>query len=198
MDHIDVNYKRANMNNKNFIMIDDAIIEEVFMEDSETGYVLITYDMVDETGAIYNQTIRLNVSPRTIIQTPFAERITLESLEIGMHINAVISAAMTRSIPPASQAYRITVLPEEDFIYVTTDRVVDVDPKNGFLYTGNPYDITDQMRFVVSDATDIINRNNERVPLGRVRPGQMVTVEHATFETPSIPPQTTAFRIYIK
>lgn len=198
MDNIFVHYKRSEPKSKNFLSVEDAIIEEIYLENMKNGYVLITYSEKDDEGVLQTEHLRLNVGPSTSIQTPYGETLSLYGLERGMHINALFSSAMTRSIPPQSQAYRITVIPDDDFIYITTDRVVEVDLKNGFLYTGNPNDISDQMRFVITDATTILNQNGDRVRLDKIRLGQMVSVEHATFQTPSIPPQTTAFRIYIR
>lgn len=55
----------------------------------------------------------------------------------------------------------------------------------------------EQMRFVISQATVILNRFGDRISLSQIKPGQLVKVEHASFQTMSIPPQTTAFRIQV-
>ncbi|MBP6887197.1 MAG: hypothetical protein KBC20_03970 [Oscillospiraceae bacterium] len=65
------------------------------------------------------------------------------------------------------------------------------------LVTGHPSDINRQKRFVVTDDTVIRNRNGRLIPLGALRPGQRVEITHANFQTMSIPPQTTAFRIQV-
>lgn len=55
----------------------------------------------------------------------------------------------------------------------------------------------DQMRFIVSDSTVMLDRRGNRINLRNLRPGMKVRVEHADFQTASIPPQTTAFRVQV-
>lgn len=179
------------------ISVENAIITDILAESTTEGYVTITFETLDNAGMIYDYTVRLVVSEDTIVQDQFAERLSLQDLSIGMRVSALFSAAMTRSIPPQSQAFMITLKPEEEDVAVTVDRVASVDLRNGFLYTGNPYDISDQMRFVISNATAILDREGNRISLGSISPGQMVRVEHANFQTASIPPQTTAFLVQV-
>ena len=49
----------------------------------------------------------------------------------------------------------------------------------------------------MTDSTIILDRRGNRIQLENLRPGQMVRIEHATFQTASIPPQTTAFRVQV-
>jgi hypothetical protein len=114
-----------------------------------------------------------------------------------MRIDADFSTAMTRSIPPQSNAYRIVVLQEDGSSNVITDRVVSVDVNNGFLLTGNPYDINDQFNFNISDETVILDQSNNNIPLEAIQPGQLVRVEHANFMTLSIPPQSPAYLVQV-
>jgi len=104
---------------------------------------------------------------------------------------------MTRSIPPQSNAFRITVVGENEPSNVTVGRVLSTDINNNFLYTGRANSISSIMRFVITDATRILDRRGNRISLRNLRPGQTVRVEHATFQTASIPPQTTAFNVQI-
>jgi len=78
---------------------------------------------------------------------------------------------------------------------ITTDRIVSVDVVNGFLDTGNPDDVTDQMRFVVSRATEILDQDYNPIRFSSLQPGQLVRIEHANYQTASIPPQSIAYRI---
>jgi hypothetical protein len=180
------------------IHAENAVIEEVTAKTEKTGYVLISYSVSDESNAIYMQEVRLNVVNNTIIMEENGVSLHLQDLTQGMRIDADFSAAMTRSIPPQSDAYRIVVLQEETpMYYTTTDRVVSVDTNNGLLLTGNPYDIYDQMVFNISDETEILDQNNNTIPLEAIQPGQMVQVEHAIFQTLSIPPQSPAYLVQI-
>jgi hypothetical protein len=179
------------------IHVENALIEEVDANTERTGYILISLAVSDENNMISMQEIRLNVGNNTIIIDENGISLNLYNLNKGMRIDADFSTAMTRSIPPQSNAYRIVVLQEELSVNITTDRVVSVDTYNGFLLTGNPYDMYDQFIFNISNETVILDQNNSTIPLEMIQPGQMVRVEHAMFQTLSIPPQSPAYRVQV-
>ncbi len=183
--------------NDSVIHVENAYMKEVVPYTESTGYVLIVFGVNDENNMILEQEIRLNVGNNTIIMDESEDLLDLYDLEPGMRIAADFSAAMTRSIPPQSNAYRIVVLQEEAEVSLTTDRVVSVDVNNGFLLTGNPYDFYDQMIFTISDETVILDREGNVISLGEILPGQLVQVEHAIFQTLSIPPQSPAYRVQV-
>lgn len=115
-----------------------------------------------------------------------------------MFVNAVFSSRMTRSIPSQSNAFLIiTQRRAQEPVNVTTDRITAVDIPGSSIFTGNPNDINDQMRFIITDRTQITDRNGRSVGIRALRPGQLVRINHANFQTASIPPQTTAFQIQI-
>lgn len=179
------------------IHVENAIIEEVATNTGNTGYILISFEASDENNRMYMQEVRLNVGDNTIIIDEEGTSLNLYDLNEGMRIDADFSSAMTRSIPPQSSAYRIVVLQEEASVNITTDRVVSIDTNNGFLLTGNPYDMYDQMIFTISNETVILDEDNEIIPLEAIQPGQLVRVEHAIFQTLSIPPQSPAYLVMV-
>ena len=179
------------------IHVENVPIEEVAANTDRTGYILISFGVSDENNVIYMQEISLKVGNNTVIIDEVGRTLNLYDLRKGMRIDADFSSAMTRSIPPQSNAYRIVALQEEASVNITTDRVVRVDLKNGFLLTGNPYDMYDQMIFNISNETVILDQNNNAFPLEEIRPGQLVRVEHAIFQTLSIPPQSPAYRVQV-
>lgn len=181
----------------NIIHADNVLIEKVVVESARTGYILTTLELSDENNVIYMQETRLNVGEYTIIIDESGRRLNLYDLQEGMRIDAYFSSAMTRSIPPQSSAFSIIVLQEEATVDITTDRVVNVDTNYGFIITGNPYDIYDQMIFTVSDDTVVLDQSNNTIPLEAIQPGQLVQVEHAIFQTLSIPPQSPAYRVMV-
>ena len=183
--------------NDTIIHVENAVIEEVATDTGRTGYVLISFEVSGENNMIYTQEVRLNVGNNTIVIDEDGRPLNLYDLREGMRIDADFSSAMTRSIPPQSNAYRIVVLQEEVSVIITTDRVVGVDTNNGFLITGNPYDINDQMIFTISNETVILDQNNNTIPLEAIQPGQLVRVEHAIFQTLSIPPQSPAYLVQV-
>lgn len=197
MDHFEAPFHDFMQPSNNMIQVENAVIEEVNIETCESGYILISYTPPGPYNRNQNEQIRLNVSQYTIIRSEYGESLSLCNLDVGMRINAEFSAAVTRSIPPQSSAYRLIVIIGESNTTVTIDRVVSVDAVYGVLTTGNPFDLAEQISFTISDNTIIIGRNGTRIPLGQVKPGQMVLVEHANFQTMSIPPQSPAYRVKV-
>ncbi|MBP1756931.1 MAG: hypothetical protein H6Q59_3329 [Firmicutes bacterium] len=182
--------------NDDIIRTQDSIIEEIRV-DRNTGFVTISYGVMGDFNMTHMELVTLIVSRDTIIQDRAGRNIRLSDLREGMTVDAEFSSAMTFSIPPQSRAYRITVVNRNTNSNITIGRVLDVDLRNGFLYTDNANDSSNQMRFVITNSTSILDRNGRQIPLRDIRRGQRVRVEHATFQTPSIPPQTTAFVVQI-
>lgn len=181
----------------NELVHEAAGFEEVGMNPEGTGHVLISFEVRDENNMVYMDEIRLNVGENTIIIDESGRPLSLYNLEEGMRVDADISAAMTRSIPPQSFAYRIILIRDNESVAITTDRVVGVDADAGFLLTGNPHDMYDQMIFTISNETAILDKNNNPIRLEDLQAGQLVRVEHAIFQTLSIPPQSPAYRVQI-
>lgn len=57
--------------------------------------------------------------------------------------------------------------------------------------------MNDQFLFTISSDTVILDKNNNIISLNEIQPGQLVRVEHAIFQTLSIPPQSPAYRVQI-
>ncbi len=182
--------------NRNTITAEDAFIESI-ERDNRTIYVTISYGVPGNRNMINMELVRLVVDRNTVIRDMFGNALNPRDLREGMRIDAVFSAAMTRSIPPQSRAYRITVIGDESDFAFSEGRVLEVDTRNGFLLTGNPFDTMSQIRYVVTDSTTIRDRRGRTIRLRDLRPGDFVRVMHATFMTMSIPPQTTAFEIQV-
>lgn len=179
------------------IHVENALIEEVRVENESRGYVLVSLKLYDDNNIKYMQEVRLNVGDDTIIIDEKGRMLNLYDIEKGMQIDADILSLMTRSIPPQSFAYRIVVLDKKASVTIKTDRVVGVDTDNGFLLTGNPYDMNDQFLFTISSDTVILDKNNNIISLNEIQPGLLVRVEYAIFQTLSIPPQSPAYRVQI-
>jgi len=182
--------------NNDIISVQDALIEEIFA-DNRTGYVTISYGVRGDFNMIHMNLVVLIVSRDTIIRDQSGRNLSFRDLREGMVVDAEFSSAMTSSIPPQSRAFRITVNNINRSSNVRVDKVLRVDTNNNFLFTGNANDISTQMRFVITNSTIILDRGGNRISLRNLRPGQTVRVEHASFQTPSIPPQTTAFSVRV-
>lgn len=176
--------------NINTVEIQDALIEEISLG-WDTGYILISYVETRD----FTMTIKLIVGQDTIIEDQSGQKMEFQDLKGGMRIDAVISAAMTASIPPQARVFHIVVLEEKKSYEVKEGRVAKVDVNNCFFIIGDKKDINRQIRFNVSNNTVFLDRRGNRIGLGNIRAGQMVRVHHALFMTFSIPPQTLAYRV---
>lgn len=183
----------------NVMRIENALVEEVFCFDDSSGYIVVSYTEPGGGRNRFSQNLRLNINRNTVILNSFGGRMCPCCIRQGMRIDAAFSARTTRSIPPQASAFLIIVQrrPQENPSVVSDGRIAFVDTTNNFLYTGNPNNINSQTRYVVTDQTVISDRSGRRIRLGALRPGQMVRITHANFQTASIPPQTTAFRIQL-
>ena len=187
---------RTPSRNNDVIRVNDAIIEEVSMN-NRIGYVTIAYGVMGDFRITHINLVVLIVTEDTRIRDKFGRNLSFRNLRKGMIVDAEFSTVMTMSNPPQSNAFRITVVGENEPFNVTVGNVLSVDTTNNFLFTGRVNNINSVMRFVITDATRILDRRGNRISLRNLRPGQTVRVEHATFQTPSIPPQTTAFQVQV-
>lgn len=177
------------------INISNATIEDISSE-RDISYVTVTY--MDGRGNRRDvQTVRLVVRPRTIILNPNGIPVPVTSLRRGMTINATISSAMTRSIPPQATAYVIKIVRRQASENVTVGRILDVDRNTRSFTTISNRDLSSIIRFNVSENTRIFDRMGRPVNFSRLSSGMQVRVRHANFMTASIPPQTSAFEIQI-
>ena len=178
----------------NVMRIDNAFVEEVVPANrSSNGYLLVSYATAGANRTTSIQNLRLNITRNTVLLDSLGRQIRK-----GMWVNVVFSSAMTRSIPPQSTAFLIVA--RRDFqtssSTTTTGRVAMVDPVNEILYTGNPFDVNSQTKYLLSNAT-ITDRSGRPISIRALQPGQRVRITHANFQTSSIPPQTTAFHVQL-
>ena len=94
------------------INISNGIIDEISSERGTT-FVTVTYMSGPNRGpnrGRNRQTVQLVVGPRTIVLNMNGLPVQPSALRVGMTINATISSAMTRSIPPQATAYMIRIV----------------------------------------------------------------------------------------
>lgn len=164
--------------------------------DRDTTFVTVTY-MDTRDRRRNEQTLRLVVRPRTVILNPNGIPVPATTLRIGMTINATVSTAMTRSIPPQTNAYVIRIVRRQSMDNIVVGRILDVNRNNRSFTTISDGDAASIIRFNVSENARIIDRFGRSINFARLSPGMRVRVRHADFMTASIPPQTTAFEIQI-
>lgn len=180
------------------ITVENALVEEIFTR-NRTGFVTISYGVMDRNRIIQMQLVTLVIGNNTRLRDQFGNRIGLRDLRAGMVVNARFSADMTRSNPPQARAYSIVIVKENSSSQIDEGRVLSVDVIDnfGYILTGVPNNPNRQMRYVVSNETKLRDRRGNRITLRGIRPGQIVRIEREPFQTMSIPPQTSALSVQI-
>ncbi len=173
--------------------VSNAIIEHISF-DRNAGLVTISYNNCPNCRN-QNHQIVLIVNNNTVILNEVGVQISFRELTIGMMINAVFSSAMTRSIPPQAQAFQIQVISRIPSYETTTGRIIQIDSQNQAVTTMSDFTPSSVIRFNLSPDTVILNQRGRAIPFSRLMPGLRVRIQHASFMTASIPPQTTAFVI---
>ena len=181
--------------NRNVIRVFSAVIQEVSRERNAT-FVTIVYDnCIGCTGR--GNSVRLVVNQDTDIYDERGRNMRAGELERGMTVDASFSSAMTRSIPPQAQAFFIRVTRRANQTVTTTGRIIEVNTRNNFILVLRNQNPTSAIRFNISNNTVILDLFGRRTSLSSLIPGFRVRVEHASFMTASIPPQTTAFTVQV-
>lgn len=176
--------------------INNAFIEEASCFSNSAGWILISYSVPGRNQSVSIRTIRLILSGSTRITGAAGQNTCICCLRPGMWVNVVFSSFMTQSIPPQAAALSVAVQRSpQPASSVTTGRIIMIDFDRNILYTENPFNRNLQTRFIITSTTRITNRFGAPIRLSALRPGQLVRITHANFQTASIPPQTTAFLI---
>ena len=185
-----------NFNTNSDITITNALIEEISLQ-NEALVLTVSYENCVNCNRV-EEILRIVVSNNTNIIDENGRRIPSSKLRVGMTINAIVSSAMTRSIPPQANASQIQIVSSPLIDDITTGRIVDIDRQNRSftLISGN--NLSSIIRFNVPENTPIFNREGRPINFSRLLSGMLIWVRHASFMTASIPPQTTAFEIRVQ
>lgn len=180
------------------ITAENALIEDLFIRD-RTGFVTISYGVMDRNRIIQMQLVTLIISNSSSIRDQFGNQISFRNLRIGMIVNARFSSNMTRSKPPHAVAFSVVIVQENSSTLIEEGRVIRVDVNGdfGYILTGVPSNPSRQMRYAVGKTTRISDRRGNQITLRGIRPGHTVRIERESFQTMSIPPQTSAISVQI-
>lgn len=172
--------------------VTNAVIDSI-TRDRQNSLVTISYM---EPGQ-QRQTVRLVVSGNTRIRDEIGRPIDASRLQQGMMVNAVFSEVMTRSIPPQANAYSIQIVSRPRQTKTTVGRIINIDRQNRNFTTISSNSPTSMVQFNLTPSTEIFGLWGRSISFGNLQPGMRVRVEHANFMTASIPPQTTAYTVYV-
>lgn len=179
--------------NTSTMQIVNGTIENISFDNNNT-LLTVTYR---ERPRQQQQTVRLVVSDNTVILDERGNTLRARNLRTGMTINATISSAMTRSIPPQANAFVIQIVRRPMRDNITVGRIVNVDRQSRTFTTIRDGNLSSLIRFNVPEDARIFDRLGRQTNFARLVPGTPVRVRHAAFMTASIPPQTTAFEVRI-
>lgn len=144
--------------------------------------------------------IRLNITEETVLKNEAGEEVKLADIQKDSVIDAVYSAAMTRSLPPQSAAKQIvlTDLKPEDMqqpeFAALGGKVIEVAENQITVLPADKED--DAMNYVVlnvGDKTVFQDDEGKAIEVEDIKEGDSVFARHAAIMTMSIPPQTPAF-----
>lgn len=177
--------------------IDHGFIEEINRNPQGT-LITISYPVPGKNNIVKMELMILAVSSRTKIQDHRGNRIQASQLQVGLRIDAIVSERTTFSIPPQVQAYQIIVRDQRQEFAVTQGRILDIDKRLQRVLVGDRANPMGNIYFNVTPDTIIQDRRGVPLRLERLRVGMVVRVEHAIFQTLSIPPQSTAYVIEVR
>jgi hypothetical protein len=191
------NGRRRRADRNQALRIQNGFIEDIVRSPQGT-LITISYPVHYVNDMMKMELIVLVVSTRTLIQDHRGNRMRVEELRNGMRIDAEVSRRMTASIPPQAQAYQIIVRNQRQEFRVMEGRILGVDARNQFLLVGDISNPMSVIQFIITPDTIIRNRRGMNLQLENLRLGSLVRVEHATFQTFSIPPQSAAFVVEVR
>ncbi len=178
------------------IHINNGRIQEIQMEQDNT---LVTVEYQERVeGRRQRMTAVLVVGPRTVILNQNGRPTPARNLNRGMLIDAIVSSAMTRSIPPQTTAFFIRIVRRNQADNFSVGRVLDINRGGRNFTVIRDGDASSIIRFTVSDDTRFYDRMGRPIRFSDLPVGVRVRVRHANFMTASIPPQTAAYEVRIQ
>ena len=181
------------------LQIHNAVVDEVFLINNNVGYLDILYANYEQNETI-SESLRLNVTISTVILNSYGYHILLSDIEKGMLVDSLFSSINAGLTPPQADATLIVARtydqPPLNFII---DRIAKVDIDNSFLFTGDPNNADNQIRFNISNITTIRDKDSNPVPLRSLHPGLLVDVivAHTNFQNSVIPNEADALHVQI-
>ncbi|HBE84780.1 MAG TPA: hypothetical protein DDW53_03740 [Lachnoclostridium sp.] len=181
------------------LQIHNAVVDEVFLINNNTGYLDILYANYEQNEAI-SESLRLNVTISTVILNSYGYHIFLSDIEEGMLVDSLFSPINVGLTPPQVDADLIVARTyDQPPLSFVIDRIAKVDIDNSFLYTGDPNNTDNQIKFNISNITTIRDKDSNPVPLRSLHPGLLVDVivAHTNFQNTIIPNEADALHVQV-
>ena len=175
--------------------ISNATIEEISADRNNLLVTAVYRDRRNNRGE--EQRIRMVVGPGTVVVNMEGARANASELSVGMIVNAIVSNAMSRSMPPQAEAFFLEIVRGGMENNTTIGRIVDIDRMGRNFTTIGENNFISIIKFNVPPNTPIVNQMGRKIDFNGLVPGMRVEVVHANFMTNSIPPQTTALEVKV-
>ncbi|SHH35446.1 stalk domain-containing protein [Tepidibacter thalassicus] len=145
-----------------------------------------------EGNGMYDK-IKFMINEDTEIVTTDGIKLGVNDLQNSSNIIVYHDAKMTRSLPPIANAKKIIV---KD-IYCKEGEISQIeDIKEGkIIFIGK--NMNEGIKFNVSNKTDIVNEQGEKLSIKDIKEGIKVKIYHSPIMTMSLPPITNAEKIII-
>lgn len=182
------------------ISVENNITSKVIIKSIEKGEEItrILVTPVDDSS----MDIMLNISDDT--------KIDLETLKEGDIVLATYSKAMTRSIPPQSNAIEIVkedsdasgsdIATQPSLSLMNLNAIVsEITDEEGYksILVDDSNDKNSQISLNIDDNTIVMNVNGEAVGFSELKAGDKISVVHSPAMTFSLPPQTYAYAVIV-
>lgn len=180
------------------ISVENNITSKVIIKSIEKGEEItrILVTPVDDSS----MDIMLNISDDT--------KIDLETLKEGDIVLATYSKAMTRSIPPQSNAIEIVrensnmddIAAQPNLSLMNLNAIIsEITDEEGYksILVDDSNDKDSQISLNIDNNTIVMNANGEAVNFSDLKAGDRINVVHSLAMTFSLPPQTYAYAVIV-
>ncbi len=186
----------CNSSRNNTWRIENAFIEEVAWE-NQNGLLTITFGVPGRANAVITRKMLLVIDNNTVIKHHRGQRMSFRQLRVGMNIDVECIRSRSRNMPARANATSIVALSRNANSVTREGCIIEIDLANNFILMDHRNNSSDILRLTISNETILLNQQGRKICLEDLCVGQNIRVEHATFQTASIPPQTAAFRIRV-
>ena len=163
--------------------------EAVYISNEDGMYLL--YDL--NRGEV-----NVNITDETIVLDSKGNAFDIKNLEAGQTVDVVYDSIMTMSIPPMTNALKITVKDTESKMIIN-DTVAAVESDGDYvqIIVGKKDDVKTQTALNPSDNVTVKFADGTAAKVEDIKEDMQITVVASMASTKSIPQQRTAFNIVI-
>jgi len=170
------NYRSYQQISADVVSIRDAVIEDYIYE--RRSIIMTVSYFVMENRRPAKKNISLILSPATVLKQSNGNSMNVRQLKIGMKINALVSSTVTKSTPPQTKVYMITVVGgERKKVSICTGKIVEFDQMHREISVVPLGNRNRRMKFPLERKTIVLNREGGRMNYLMLKPEMLVRIE---------------------